>query len=674
MTSSRNFRQALVIGGGIAGLLAARVLADHFASVVVLERGRRPEGPAFRRETPQAYHRHGLSLEGKRIFEQLFPGLDQALAQANCPRVAAPQPGDAHGADYVLLRARETAVSSPTTLGDRIVSRPRLEWEVFRRVAQLPNVRFAWERRVTALLPGPDAAFVGGVAAHDHATGAPETLPADLVVDASGRFSKILSWLAAAGYDAPEESAFDSQLLMVTQWFDVPAGDPLPWEGLMIEPRHPHNFRSAMITRIEGQHLLLTLSGKAGFNPPTNAAALMDYLRQLRKPGIYDVLRRAAPAGPPKGFAHTGNRRRHWERVDRFPNNLIVVGDAAHTFNPGHAFGMGLAAQCAEALQQLLAQGGSRHSLAGFSRAYHQAAAAVIEPTCQFVLQSDRYDLEHVWTDRLRADLTQPLTPEPHVAAWQGYAQRAAQEGALPTLQPRLVQLQFPVQEGISRTAAYRQAARQGIVPQQPALPGLQLQAPAALRLHVHASAFGPVPLLTTPHRADFELLVQAFAKRNEPQPLPAATTAYLISGLNNWDRVRALKQDWLRQLQPPPASPQAIAMLWQQAFKRLLPQKALYQDRFMLVHARLAAVPAADLGLPAAEWQRLAPLIEAEHAATIYTLPRLLGYLRDDPLHTELLAYAIGILRAAGQFHADWFLRFVDDALLQDERPPDLA
>lgn len=671
--ASPPFGHALVLGGGIAGLLAGRVLADHFARVTILERGSRPAGPACRKETPQAYHRHGMSLEGKRIFGQLFPSLDQALAAANCPRVMAPRPGDAYGADHVLLRAAEVnAPGARAGLADRIVSRPRLEWEVFRLVEPLPNVRFLWERQATSLLADTAASRVRGVTAVHKPAHAAETHLADLVVDTTGRYSKILTWLADAGFDVPAETIVESGLMMVTQWFTIPAGFTPAWEGLLIEPRHPHNHRSGMITKIEGSHFLLTLSGKAGLNPPTRPAELLAYLQQLRKPGIYDVLRHAEPVGPARGFAQTANRRRHWERAERLPHNLIVLGDAAAAFNPGHGDGMGVASQCAEALQLLLAQGRGRPTLDGLSRAYFQAVASLIDPIWQQTTRSDQYDLAQVWTDRLHADLTRPLPPEPHVAAWQAYAGEAARRGALAALQPRLVQLQFPIRDGISRSAAYLQATRQGIVPQQPPLPGLPLRQPDALQLSVYDSAFGPVPLLATPNRADFEALVQAFAKRNEPLPLPAQTTTYLISGLNNWDRVRALKQAWLAQQQPQPPTPQALSLLWGQAFKQIQPQKEWYQDRFMLLQARLAQLPAADFGLAPAAWQALAPRIEAEHAATIYTLPRLLGYLRDDPLHTEVVAYTIGILRAAGRFEAAWLPRLIDGTLLQAGQPAD--
>jgi len=47
---------AVVVGGSVAGLFAARVLADGFERVTILERDPLPAGPAARDGVPQASH------------------------------------------------------------------------------------------------------------------------------------------------------------------------------------------------------------------------------------------------------------------------------------------------------------------------------------------------------------------------------------------------------------------------------------------------------------------------------------------------------------------------------------------------------------------------------------------------------------------------------------------
>ena len=72
-------RRAIVIGASIAGLVAARILADRYDEVCVLERDELPEQPAPRKGTPHAVHPHGLLARGREILEALFPGFTEAL-------------------------------------------------------------------------------------------------------------------------------------------------------------------------------------------------------------------------------------------------------------------------------------------------------------------------------------------------------------------------------------------------------------------------------------------------------------------------------------------------------------------------------------------------------------------------------------------------------------------
>src|SRR5688500_2601312 len=78
---------AVVIGGSLAGMLAARVLAEHFSRVTLLERDIYPGTAEARTGVPQARHAHALMMRGRLIFEQLFPGLQAELTAAGAPLV-----------------------------------------------------------------------------------------------------------------------------------------------------------------------------------------------------------------------------------------------------------------------------------------------------------------------------------------------------------------------------------------------------------------------------------------------------------------------------------------------------------------------------------------------------------------------------------------------------------
>jgi hypothetical protein len=249
-----------------------------------------------------------------------------------------------------------------------------------------------------------------------------------------------------------------------------------------------------------------------------------------------------------------------------------------------------------------------------------------------------------------------PLEPEQHVPTWMQYAAIAQSIGPFATLQQRLVQLQFPIQAGISETAAYRAATRRGeLTDHMPEATGLALQQPDQLTLFIHPSLAGAIPILVVNQREDFVALVQALTRRNEPQPVPDSMGACIVTGFNNWDRIRQYRQQWATA-HPTTATESDWAAEWQ----RLVLQKSLYQDRFiMLSTGPYSAVPAATMGVAESEWQRLSAMIRLEHECTHYLTYRVLGSMRNHLLD-ELIADYRGIVAATGRYQADWFLRFI--------------
>ncbi|HVS35676.1 MAG TPA: hypothetical protein VMS17_08840 [Gemmataceae bacterium] len=237
-----------------------------------------------------------------------------------------------------------------------------------------------------------------------------------------------------------------------------------------------------------------------------------------------------------------------------------------------------------------------------------------------------------------------PLPAEAHVEVWREYAAQAAKTGAWNALRPRLPQLQFPVRAGISGAPDYLAATRRG---EPPTGEGLAPRAPDALRLAIHDSLAGPVPVLSTADRGDFVLMVQALSCRNEPAPVPDSMGACLIAGFNNWDRIHRL------QARCDPAA-------WPEEFQRIVPHKSLYQDRFLILfEGPYSSVSAADMGLPWHEWLRLSRVIRLAHECTHYLSLRLFGSTLAHPLD-ELIADYAGIAAACGRYRADWALRFL--------------
>jgi len=246
---------------------------------------------------------------------------------------------------------------------------------------------------------------------------------------------------------------------------------------------------------------------------------------------------------------------------------------------------------------------------------------------------------------------TATLPPEPSVAVWAGYQEAAHAAGCSvwEVLCSRLPQCQFPIAAGISERADYRAATRRGELPAQPEPP--LLEQPEALTLDIHATPAGPIPILTAATRADFETLVRALLRRNEPAEVPSSMGAVMVAGFNNWDRIARHRADWQR------ANPLAGAAGWSAAFKALIADRPAYQDRFILLSTGpYSGVSGADLGLDDAHWRTLSLAIRRDHECAHHATIRLFGTMRNHH-HDELIADYMGLTAATGAFRADWFL-----------------
>lgn len=363
-------QHALVIGGSMAGLLAARVLADHFAQVTLVERDQFPDQPAFRAGVPQGRHLHVLLMRGRQIIETLLPGFTQRLITANA------QDQDSIK-DMRLYIGNQWAPSHPSTTRLFTCSRPLIDWVVRDEIAYRGNITFTTSQDVIGLLATADDASVTGVRVRArngsaHATGTETELRADLVVDASGRHSQTPQWLQALGYAAPPETKIDPHLGYATRIFRLPPQEYVRQTAyILTDP--PRSYCGGVIAPLEhDREWIVTLVGTGGHYPPTDEAGYMEFARQLPAPDIYDLIKDAEPISPISGYRDTQNQWRHYEKMARFPDGLILVGDAVTALDPVYGQGMSVAAMDAELLQRQLASYRNR-SLRGFARQFQRA-------------------------------------------------------------------------------------------------------------------------------------------------------------------------------------------------------------------------------------------------------------------------------------------------------------
>jgi flavin-dependent dehydrogenase len=365
---------AVVIGASVAGLLAARALVDHFEQVTVVERDELPEGPVFRPGVPQSHHLHVLLGRGLDLYGHLFPGFEAAMEAAGAPIVA--------WQDALWLNAAGWSRRYPSTIRLLGASRELLEWQLRTRVADR-GVQFRTRGDVVGLLGSADRSAVTGVRVRPRdGTGLPngrpvQDLPAALVVDASGRSSKAGEWLATLGYPLTAEVTIDAFLGYASRRYRIPEGFAADWRMLVLPPAPP-STRGGVIFPIEGAQWQVTLGGYARDYPPTDGeAAFLAFAKDLRSPLLYQALQAAEPVSEIRGWQQTANQWRQFERLGRWPEGFVAVGDSVRAFNPVYGQGMTVPALTAVALDHALSEHRQRHGgdLAGFARRFQRLVA-----------------------------------------------------------------------------------------------------------------------------------------------------------------------------------------------------------------------------------------------------------------------------------------------------------
>jgi 2-polyprenyl-6-methoxyphenol hydroxylase-like FAD-dependent oxidoreductase len=370
MTSEKRPTRAFVVGAGIAGLLSARALADHVDEVVVLERESLRDTAEPRGHVPQGKHLHLFLAAGLDQLVAWFPGIDDELEGLGAVRL--------DGSRAWLFQAGGYRARGDWGVIVLSMTRPLLERVVRRRVGGLANVTI--KDGVTAQRVTVAGETVTGIALEDGEH------RADLVVDASGRSSRIAQQLEASGVLAPPVSRVTIDCAYASRFLARTADD---FEGSFVAcaTTPPTSYRGGVVLPVEGGRWMVTLAGVHGDVPPTDEEGFRDFAGSLLSPTVGQLLDRCEPTSPIVAYRFPSSQRRHFERVSRLLPRFVAVGDAACSFNPVYGQGMACAALQAAALGDVLRTVGT--GSVELPRRFHHRAATIIDAPWAIAVGAD---------------------------------------------------------------------------------------------------------------------------------------------------------------------------------------------------------------------------------------------------------------------------------------------
>lgn len=375
-------RHAIVIGSGIGGLVATRVLTDHFDQVSMLDRDEFPSAPDHRPGAPQSRHLHGLQPRGAAILYELFPRLYEELLADGAT------PVDGFDRVKIVTPAGRLPLTGRTEKPALFFSRFHLEWRLRERLEADDRVLLCPGTKVVGL----STEAVGGSATGNEVRGVrvrrrgrhgfadadrDEVIDADLVVDAGGRSSRAAEWLDELGHGSAMEETLSSELSYASRFYARPEGFPDDFSLVIVNGRPPDIPRSGLVQDIENGQWHVTLGGLAGLAVPTDEEGFRQWAAGLADPSVHEAIRVARPLTPIRGWRTPTSRWRHFERMPSWPTGLVVLGDAVCALNPIYGQGMTVAAMEGIVLRDCLREGAGARQ-AGFERTFQRRLARTV--------------------------------------------------------------------------------------------------------------------------------------------------------------------------------------------------------------------------------------------------------------------------------------------------------
>ena len=331
-------QRAVVIGASISGLLTAKVLANYFTEVILIDRDSVENSTNHRKGAPQSKHAHGLLAKGLEVFEIYFPGITAELIQLGFDY------GDVGTTAlwHVNGGFHESGTVQENTL---CISRIALESTVRQRIALIDNIKTRDNTTVTGLLASADSRSIVGVrvTSDKGLESNQDEISANLVVDASGRGSRATKWLKELGYDGPDEDVVSINISYASAYFSRKPGHIPGKKSISISPDVPNRYGGVMLSQGKDQWLF-TLAGYLDAPMPRDHKELLLYAAKLPTPKVAEILGDSMPLSDVYRYQVPSSLRKRYDKLKRFPNNFALLGDAVCSFNPVYGQGMSTAA------------------------------------------------------------------------------------------------------------------------------------------------------------------------------------------------------------------------------------------------------------------------------------------------------------------------------------------
>jgi 2-polyprenyl-6-methoxyphenol hydroxylase-like FAD-dependent oxidoreductase len=339
-------KRAIVVGAGLGGLLAARVLSDYFDDVMILDRDELPDDAIPRPGVPQGKHAHLLLAGGLKALENLFPGLGNELMRAGA------EPIDPGFDTLIEVSGRDVWPKIKFGWSTYSMTRPRIERILRWQVERMANIKVRGGCRVHNIISESKVHGATGIQCQ-MVDGSLKTLKSDLIMDASGNGSLTVEFLKSTGRKPPEETSIGVNLHYASALFERSH----IWNNYKIVSSLPsarEETRGGVIVAAENNSNQVVLVGRGKDIPPTDGNEFLSYARQLRTLTVYNAIKDAKRLTNITPFSFPESRWRHFARVPDFPRGLLPMGDAICRFNPVYGQGMTVASQEANMLSDLL--------------------------------------------------------------------------------------------------------------------------------------------------------------------------------------------------------------------------------------------------------------------------------------------------------------------------------